>query len=78
MKKYKIYVYEFKDSYCYVGLTNNLARRNSEHHEAGGVFQHSKVFNEEIPEIKVLEDGLDEFEAQASEDNWCKFYVDNG
>ena len=78
MKKYKIYVYEFKNSYCYVGLTNNLTRRNSEHHEAGGVFQHSKVFNEEIPEVKVLEDDLDEFEAQASEDNWCKFYVDNG
>ena len=78
MGKYFTYVYEFSNNYCYVGLTVDVSRRDSEHHRCGCVCQHSKVYGVEIPEVKVLESGLDEFEAQASEGNWCKYYVDGG
>ena len=78
MGNYSIYVYEFSNNYCYVGLTVDVSRRDGEHHKSGGVFQHSNVFGVEIPDVKVLETGLDEFEAQASEGNWCKYYVDSG
>lgn len=78
MKKYKIYVYEFLNQYCYIGLSNNPLRRDGEHHIKGSVFQHSQVFEEPIPEMKILEEDLDEYEAQTSEDNWCKYYVDKG
>lgn len=80
MKKYKIYVYEFSNNYCYIGLTNNIKNRDEGHHtdESSGVYKHSQMFSESIPTIKVLEEDLDEYEAQASEDNWCKYYSDNG
>jgi uncharacterized protein YegJ (DUF2314 family)/predicted GIY-YIG superfamily endonuclease len=78
MKEYKIYIYEFLNQYCYIGLTNNPSRRDGEHRIKGSVFQHSQIFEEEIPEMKILEEGLDEYEAQKSEENWCKYYVDNG
>lgn len=80
MKEYKIYVYEFSNNYCYIGLTNNIKNRNECHHtdKNSGVYKHSQMFNEEIPLIKILEEDLDEYEAQASEDNWCKYYSDKG
>ncbi len=80
MKEYKIYVYEFLNNYCYIGLTNNIKSRDNAHHtdKSSGVYKHSQMFNEEIPLIKVLEEDLDEYEAQASEDNWCKYYSDKG
>ena len=80
MKEYKIYVYEFSNNYCYIGLTNNIKNRDDGHHtdKSSGVYKHSQMFNEDIPLIKILEEDLDEYEAQASEDNWCKYYSDKG
>lgn len=80
MKEYKIYVYEFLNNYCYVGLTNNVNRRDGEHRmdKKSSVYIHSQQFNEEIPLIKILEEDLDKYEAQVSEDNWCKYYSSNG
>ena len=77
MKKYCIYAYEFSNKYCYIGLTNNSLRRDAEHHKEGSVFQHSQVFGEMIPKMKILEGDLDKYSAQKSEENWSKYYVDN-
>lgn len=36
-----VYVYEFSDNYCYVGLTYNIIKRNNQHLEEGGsVYEH--------------------------------------
>lgn len=80
MKNYKIYVYEFLNNYCYIGLTKNIKHRDECHHmdDRSSVYKHSHMFNEDIPLVKILEGGLDEYEAQASEDNWCKYYLSNG
>ena len=47
--KYKrlIYVYEFEDNYCYVGLTCNINRRNKQHleEETSSVYNHIKESN---------------------------------
>ena len=80
MKDYKIYVYEFSNNYCYIGLTKNIKNRDDAHRtdKSSGVYKHSQSFNEEIPLVKILEEDLDEYEAQSSEDNWCKYYYDKG
>ena len=78
MNNYKIYVYEFSNKHCYVGLSSNVTDRDKKHHKSGSVFNYSELANEEIPSIKILEDNLDKYSAQTSELNWCKYYEDNG
>jgi predicted GIY-YIG superfamily endonuclease len=58
--KYKrlVYVFEFSDNYCYVGLTGNIKRRENQHRFLdlnSSVFNHSKETNIE-PKLVIKSD----------------------
>jgi len=90
---YLIYVYEdVEEKVCYVGLTNNLTKRKSQHKSTRyyknreGVKYHyrdtpNKYFfekGEQLPEPKILETGLRAIQAQEKENYWCNYYINNG
>lgn len=90
---YLIYVYEdISEKVCYVGLTNNLIKRKSQHKKTRyyknkyGVKYHyrdtpNKYFfekGEKLPEPKILENGLNANYAQEREKYWCDYYLNNG
>jgi predicted GIY-YIG superfamily endonuclease len=89
---YLIYVYEdVSDKVCYVGLTNNLIKRKSQHksiryykNREGIKYLYRDTVNEyffekgeQLPEPKILETGLNAIQAQDREDYWCKYYRNN-
>lgn len=76
-----VYSYEFEDNYVYVGRTTNLKRRHRSHKDEGendSVYKHSVEYSVNIPEPKVLEEGLTAFESQVKEDEWINIYQNNG
>ena len=76
--KRKIYVYEFEDGYAYVGLTDNLDRRNYEHfHEKSPVGRHFRKTGVDY-KWKIISDWLTKEEAQIREDEMINVYANNG
>lgn len=81
-KNYIIYSYEI-GSHVYVGLTKDMKRRDKEHrgiaYKKKDSLKNFIVENHvEMPQPKILESNLNETEAISKEDNWLKFYKDNG
>ena len=79
-KSYVIYAYELKKfNKVYVGLTNNMKRRDIEHLWSEktklGIF--CKECSIPIPKYKILEENLNSKEAQIKEDFWVQYYKDN-
>lgn len=77
--KRKIYVYEFEDGYAYVGLTDNLDRRNYQHLNDGvsPVGKHYKKTGARY-EWKIISDWLTKEEAQIYEDEMINAYAEEG
>ena len=61
----QVYVYEFSDHSCYVGLTCNPRRRHKDHLGRGIVFK--KISTGISHELKILHEGLSPKEASATE-----------
>lgn len=81
-KNYIIYSYEI-GNHVYVGLTKDMKRRDKEHRGIAYKKKDSlKNFivenHNEMPQPKILESNLSETEAISKEDNWLRFYKDNG
>ena len=76
-----IYVYEFPDNSAYVGLTNWLEHRDYQHRQEksnSSVYEYSINNNIDIPQVKILEENVDENQAGISENKWINFYRNNG
>lgn len=87
-KTYVVYAYEdVANNAVYIGLTNNLDRREKEHRKKNYknglrkydiVRQHFEDVGLPIPKPIVLRDGMDGFEAQAAEDEFKSKYASGG
>jgi hypothetical protein len=77
LKERLIYVYEFDDNNCYVGLTCDEVGRHENHMRRGPVFKYMKKIGK-TPERKLLTKYISVFEAKKMEDKIMKKYVDNG
>ena len=79
--KYKrmIYVYEFPDNFCYVGLTFNKKRRHTSHMSSKGsaVYQHIEKTGFR-PVFKSLTDYIDNVLAQKKENEFLEKYIQEG
>jgi len=78
---YVVYAYELKDfNKVYVGLTNNMIRRDREHlfSEKEKLSLFCKKNNLPLPKYKILEDNLNNKNVRNFEEYWYKFYKDNG
>ena len=78
---YVIYSYELIDfNKVYVGLTNNVKRRDKEHlfNEKTELNKFCKENNLSFPKYKILEENLTSTEAKMKEKYWVDFYKDNG
>lgn len=80
-----IYVYEFPNNFAYVGLTCNVKTRDYQHkyynekyHNNDSVLNYSIENNVEIPEIKILEEGLTRIESKEREQYWADYYKSIG
>jgi len=78
--KYVIYVYELPEyNKAYVGLTNNINRRDMEHlfddNELLSLF--CKNHNIKLPNYKILEENLKSTDAQKKEIYWINYYKNN-
>lgn len=79
----KVYVYTFSDGYAYVGLTNDVSRRKSEHlhkythKKISPVLKHCKETGLEC-EYKELTDWIDAETAAKMEDDYIKKYKADG
>jgi predicted GIY-YIG superfamily endonuclease len=65
MKKRLVYVYEFSDNHCYVGLTGNIKRRNNQHTNSdmkSNVNKHLKETNL-IPKLITISDYIEDIDA---------------
>ena len=89
IKRHVIYVYEFEDNHAYIGLTNDLKRRDTQHRQvrfyhnntkkiSDGVLDYSIENNIRIPDVKVLEEHLTRKDAQTAEQKWLNIYKENG
>ncbi len=78
---YVIYVYELEDfNICYIGLTNNIIRRDKEHlfNIKSKLSSFCKENDLSLPKYKILEQNLKSNEAQKQEKYWLNYYKDNG
>ena len=78
---YVVYVYEIEEfNSAYVGLTNNMKRRDREHlfSEKEKMSLFCKENDIPYPKYKILEEDLTSSEAQRQEDYWEKSYRNNG
>ena len=79
--KYKrmIYVYEFPDNFCYVGLTFNKKRRHYSHmlSKSSAVYQHIEKTGL-TPVFKPLTEYIDKVLAQKKENEFLEKYVKEG
>ncbi len=74
----KIYVYEFDDGYAYVGLTDDLDRREYQHkNEKSPVRDHIEQTGIQ-PERKILSDWLTKDDAKVYEDEMINAYAAAG
>ena len=85
LRTQSIYVYEFPNNIAYVGLTCNVKKRDYQHryynekyHNNDSVLNYSIENNVEIPEIKILEEGLTRIESKEHEQYWADYYKNNG
>ncbi len=81
--KYKrcVYVYEFSDNFCYIGLTYNINTRHAQHISGkhfSKVYEHSVKYNIKIPKPKKLTEYIDKDDAAILEGKYLKEYQDNG
>ena len=68
-----IYVFEFDDNSCYVGLSSNLNKRFKAHMEEGPVYK--KISTGSIFKFKILEHKTDyPLETKEKERFWAAFY----
>jgi len=75
-----IYVYEFDDNHCYVGLTGNITRRNIEHiekDENSSVYKHIVKYNNSYKLILIC-DYIDVEDAILLEEKTLIEYKNNG
>lgn len=76
--RYTIYVYEFSNK-AYVGLTNNITRRDKEHlYGKCTLSNYCKLNNIALPNYKILQDKLDSISAKKMEEHWLNIYKQNG
>ena len=78
---YVIYAYEIEEfNSAYIGLTNNMKRRDKEHlfSEKEKMSLFCKENDIPYPKYKILEENLTSIEAQRQERYWESFYKDNG
>lgn len=78
---YVIYIYELtKFNRAYIGLTNNILRRDREHlfNFKTSLNKYCKENNIPIPNYKILEKNLNPIEAINKEKYWIDLYKDNG
>lgn len=78
---YVIYAYELEEfNSVYVGLTNNIKRRDREHLFSlkSKLSLFCKENNISYPKYKILEENLKSTEAQRQENFWVYFYKNNG
>lgn len=75
-----VYVYEFIDNFCYVGLTYNLNERNIAHKNdiTSEVYKHSINTNIPIPNPKQLTSYIGKDEASKLETFYYNEYKNNG
>ena len=77
---YVIYAYELeKFNKVYIGLTNNIERRDKEHlfNEKTTLSKFCKENKLSYPKYKILEENLTSTDAQKQEKYWVDFYKDN-
>jgi hypothetical protein len=68
-----IYVFEFNDNSCYVGLSSNLKKRFGSHMERGPVYK--KISSGAIFKFKILEHKTDyPLETKEKEKFWAAYY----
>ena len=78
---YVIYSYELTEyKKVYVGLTNNIDRRDKEHlfNEKSLLYNFLKEKNIPYPEYKILEKDLKSIDAQKQEKYWVEYYKNLG
>ena len=75
-----VYVYEFPNNICYVGLTFNVNKRNSLHNtnEKSPVFKYANSNNIEIPQPKQLTDYINKEDASKLEIFYSEKYKKDG
>jgi predicted GIY-YIG superfamily endonuclease len=80
LKRRLIYVYEFSDNYCYVGLTGNIERRNNQHlitDKRSCVYKHHSE-SKLLPNLILLSDYIEDNEAILFEEIALNEYKNNG
>lgn len=76
-----IYVYEFSDGYCYIGLTYNIEARHLQHISGkhfSKVYEHSISNNIEIPFPKQLTEYVNKDKAAILEGKYIEKYKNDG
>lgn len=79
-RKRLIYVYEFSDNCCYVGLTGNIKVRNNRHlkiEKTRPIFKHMSKTNL-IPNLNIKTDYLPIEDAKKLENDFINMYRKNG
>lgn len=80
LRKRLIYVYEFEDNTCYIGLTCNIKRRNKQHLKEdlnSEVFKHIKDSNLN-PNLIIKSDYIKDVDAILLEEETLNKYKNNG
>ena len=72
-----IYIYEFDDNSVYIGLTNNLKKRHTQHLGKGPVYEHIKKTNL-IPKLTTLTDYIDMELSAIKENEYIEKYKSEG
>jgi predicted GIY-YIG superfamily endonuclease len=77
-----IYVYEFDDNYCYVGLTCNINRRHNQHlgkekYKGSSVYEHILKTNK-LPKLIIKTDYINVNDAILLEEKFLIEYKNNG
>jgi predicted GIY-YIG superfamily endonuclease len=78
--RYVVYAYELPQyNKVYIGLTNNIKRRDTEHifDDRDPLFKFTKEYNISCPNYKILKDNLDSNNARSQEIYWVNYYKNN-
>ena len=74
-----IYVYEFHDRHCYVGLTYNISKRNKQHISDKNSSVYNYIINTgQYPNLIIKTSLIDVELAVLEEENILNFYIKNG
>lgn len=80
LRRRLVYVYEFPDNYCYIGLTGNIERRNKQHlitDKRSCVYKYQSKTNL-LPNLILLSDYIEDIEAVLLEEVTLNKYKING